>query len=95
MPLCKTDEETKTKDVPEGVKLLTLEERMELIKGLKKSWSEMQRMYQGLPVLTDTIPKKIRKNTMEMELRQLEKDILLIEENPLIYVCVDDKKELK
>lgn len=94
LPICEQDEKVeKPRHVPDGVKLLSLEERMDLIKGLKKTWTEMQRMYQGLPVLTDTIPKKIRKNTMEMELRQLEKDILLIEENPLIYVCVDEDKK--
>lgn len=89
LPVC---EDEVVESVPDGVKLLSLEERIDLIKGLKKTWTEMQRIYQGLPVLTDTIPKKIRKNTLEMELRQLEKDILLIEENPLIYVCVDEKK---
>lgn len=93
VPICENEENvSQSRHVPEGVKLLTLEERIALIKGLKKTWTEMQRMYQGLPVLTDTIPKKIRKNTFEIELRQLEKDILLIEENPLIYVCLDEKQ---
>lgn len=96
LPICKDVTPVKeSRSVPEGVKLLSLEERINLIKGLKKTWIELQRLYQGLPVLTDTIPKKIRKNTLEMDLRQLEKDILLIEENPLIYVCIDEKQNSK
>lgn len=57
-----------------------------VIKGLKHNWEELQKEYQGLPVLTDTIPKSQRKAKIESNLKQLEKDILLIENLPYIYV---------
>lgn len=46
----------------------------------------MQKAFLQLPMLTDTIPKILRKTKMEQELRQLEKDIALVEENPYIYI---------
>lgn len=56
------------------------------MQGLKHNWEELQKVYQGLPVLTDTIPKMIRKTKLENDLKQLEKDILLVENLPYIYV---------
>lgn len=46
----------------------------------------MQKAFLQLPMLTDTIPKILRKTKMEQELRQLEKDIALVESNPYIYI---------
>lgn len=57
---------------------------------MKKNWEDLQKQYQGLPILTDTIPKKIRKTKMEADLKQLEKDIVLIERHPFIYVYDDE-----
>lgn len=37
-------------------------------------------------MLTDTIPKILKKTKMEQELKQLEKDILVVESNPYIYI---------
>lgn len=42
---------------------------------------------QGLSVMTDTIPKKSRKERMEAEMAQLEKDIELMEKHPVIYIA--------
>lgn len=61
-----------------------------MLQGLKQNWEELQKQYQGLPILTDTIPKKIRKSKIESALKQLEKDIVLIERHPYIYVYNDD-----
>ncbi|XP_017777019.1 PREDICTED: enkurin [Nicrophorus vespilloides] len=72
---------------------ITREERENLLAGLKQNWEELQRIYQGLPILTDTIPKKQRKSRIESDLKQLEKDIVLIERHPYIYVY-DDKNDL-
>ena len=48
-------------------------------------------------MLTDTIPKMRRKQALEQELRQLERDIAIVERNPVIFVdegagdaCPDD-----
>lgn len=57
---------------------------------MKKKWEELQKLYQRLPLCIDTEHKKQRKTKIEDELRNLEKDILLIESNPVIYVCDDD-----
>ncbi|CAK8698353.1 unnamed protein product [Clavelina lepadiformis] len=65
---------------------LSLEEREEIINGLKKNWEELHHQYQGLSVVTDTAPKKNRKERMEAEMKQLERDIELIEKHKIIYI---------
>ncbi|KAK9877886.1 hypothetical protein WA026_020112 [Henosepilachna vigintioctopunctata] len=69
---------------------VTRESREKLLEGLKQNWEELQKQYQGLPILTDTIPKKLRKTKLEEDLKQLESDIALIERHPYIYVYDDD-----
>lgn len=58
---------------------------------MKQNWEELQTQYQGLPILTDTIPKINRKSKLEADLKQLEKDIVLVERHPYIYVYDDDE----
>ncbi|OWR50426.1 enkurin isoform X2 [Danaus plexippus] len=67
-------------------KLINEQERQALLKDLKYNWQLMQKAFLQLPMLTDTIPKILKKTKMEQELRQLEKDIALVESNPYIYV---------
>ncbi|XP_049885367.1 enkurin isoform X2 [Pectinophora gossypiella] len=67
-------------------KLISEEERMKLLRDLKHNWQLMQKAFLQLPMLTDTIPKIIKKSKMEHELKQLEKDIALVECNPYIYI---------
>uniref|UniRef100_A0A2H1WVK4 SFRICE_009466 n=1 Tax=Spodoptera frugiperda TaxID=7108 RepID=A0A2H1WVK4_SPOFR len=67
-------------------KLITTEERQKLLDDLKLNWSLMQKAFLQLPMLTDTIPKILRKTKMEADLKQLEKDIALVESNPYIYI---------
>ncbi|XP_031346111.1 enkurin [Photinus pyralis] len=69
---------------------VTKEQRAELLKGLKDNWEELQRQYQGLPIITDTIPKINRKLKLENDLKLLEKDIVLLERHPYIYVYSDN-----
>ena len=69
-----------------AMKQLTDEEREEIISGLKKNWEELHHQYQGLSVVTDTTPKKNRKERMEAEMKQLERDIELIEKHKIIYI---------
>lgn len=59
--------------------------------GLKKNWKELQKEFQLLPMVTDTVPKIKRKTQLEKQLKELEKDIDLIERNPIIYVCRDQE----
>lgn len=56
---------------------------------MKKKYSEIMKQFQCLPFLIDTAPKVKRKATMEGKLKQLEKDIELIENHPYIYVYDD------
>ncbi|VVC86339.1 enkurin [Leptidea sinapis] len=67
-------------------KLINEQEREKLLEDLKYKWQVMQKAFLQLPMLTDTIPKILRKTKMEQELKQLEKDIALIESNPYIYI---------
>lgn len=62
------------------------DERQSILDGLKNNWEQLHHEYQGLSVVTDTVAKKARKERMESEMKQLEKDIELIEKHPVIYV---------
>ena len=57
---------------------------------MKTNWEEIHHQYQGLSVVTDTAPKKNRKERMEAEMDQLEKDIELLEKHTKIYISSDD-----
>jgi len=61
-------------------------ERAGMIEGLKKNWEELQHEYLSLSVVTDTISKRYRKERIETEMRQLERDIDLIERHKVIYI---------
>lgn len=70
-----------------AMKQLTAEEREGILCGLKKNWEEFHDLYQGLSVVTDTAPKKNRKERMEAEMKQLERDIETIEKHKVIYIA--------
>lgn len=66
---------------------LTEAERQDILVGLKHNWEQLHHAYQGLSVVTDTAPKKNRKERMEAEMKLLEKDIEMIEKHRLIYIA--------
>lgn len=66
---------------------LSSDERAQILGGLKKNWEEIHHQYQGLSVVTDTAPKKNRKERMEAEMKQLERDIESIEKHRVIYIA--------
>ncbi|XP_060776735.1 enkurin-like [Neoarius graeffei] len=70
-----------------AMKKFSEEERQEILHGLKKNWEELHHQYQGLSVITDTMPKKQRKEKLESQMKQLEKDIELIERYKTIYIA--------
>jgi hypothetical protein len=70
-----------------AMKLLSESERQLILDGLKTNWEELHHQYQGLSVVTDTAPKKNRKERMEAEMKQLESDIETIEKHPFIYIA--------
>lgn len=65
---------------------VTQTERNEVLDGLRHNWDELQHKYQGLSIITDTLTKRMRKLNIESQLKKLEKDILLVESNPNIYI---------
>ncbi|KAM6215828.1 enkurin isoform 2-T2 [Rhynchocyon petersi] len=70
-----------------AMKRLSDEEREAVLQGLKKNWEEVHKEFQSLSVFTDTIPKKIRKQKLEEEMKQLEHDISVIEKHKIIYIA--------
>lgn len=57
------------------------------IEGLKQNWDELHHQFQNLSVITDTVPKRIKKENLENEMKTLEKDIDLLERHQLIYIA--------
>ncbi len=71
---------------------LSDQERGEILSGLRANWSEAQHQYQRLSLLTDTLPKKLRREQLEAQLDVLEKYVALIERHPVIVVADDPYK---
>ena len=59
----------------------------DVLNGLKAKWEKIHHEYQGISVVTDTAPKKNRKERMEAQMSQLERDIDLLERNNFLYVA--------
>ncbi|CAH1237787.1 ENKUR [Branchiostoma lanceolatum] len=70
-----------------AMKSLSEAERQMMLDGLKDNWELLHHQYQGLSVVTDTAPKKARKERMEAEMKQLERDIEAIQKHKTIYVA--------
>ncbi|XP_026699495.1 enkurin [Athene cunicularia] len=70
-----------------AMKRLSDEERNSLLQGLKKNWEEVYREFQGLSLEIDTIPKKLYKEKLELQMKQLEHDIEVIEKHKVIYIA--------
>lgn len=60
--------------------------RQSIINGLKLNWEDLHHQYQGLSVVTDTAPKKARKESLEAQMKQLERDIETMEKHKVIYI---------
>ncbi|XP_069716535.1 enkurin isoform X2 [Phaenicophaeus curvirostris] len=72
-----------------AMKQLSDEERTSLLQGLKKNWEEVYREFLCLPVEIDTISKRLYKEKLESQMRQLEHDIEVIEKHKIIYIAND------
>ncbi|NXX29742.1 ENKUR protein, partial [Nicator chloris] len=70
-----------------ALKPLSEEERINILKALKKKWEEINHAYQGLPILTDTTYKRMHKEELELKLKQLEHDIEAIEKHKSVYIA--------
>ncbi|XP_064188561.1 enkurin-like isoform X1 [Anguilla rostrata] len=69
-----------------AMKQLSDEERLSTLQGLKKNLEEMLHQYQCLSIVIDTIPKRNRKERLELQMKKLERDIDLIERHKTIYI---------
>ena len=58
-----------------------------MLYGLKTNWDSIYRQYQSLSVIVDSLPKRNRKEWMEHEMKQLEKDIEMLEKYQTIYIA--------
>lgn len=65
----------------EKIRVITHEEKKELLEGLKFNWHKLQEEYQKMPLLIDSVPKTIRKTKLEENLKSLERDICLLNTN--------------
>jgi len=70
-----------------AMKQLSEAERSSILSGLKTNWEDLYHQYQGLSVVTDTLPKKHRKERLENEMKQLERDIQMMEKHSAIYIA--------
>ena len=74
------------------MRLMTDEERSELVTALKKKWDAVNSMYQQSSVLSlaslDTIGKVKRKEMYEAQLAQIEKDIEKLSKKQ-VYIADD------
>ncbi|XP_005518792.1 PREDICTED: enkurin [Pseudopodoces humilis] len=70
-----------------AMKTLSEEERTNILKALKKNWEEINNAYQGLPILADTMYKRMHKEELELKLKQLEHDIAAIEKHKRVYIA--------
>ncbi|NXN79776.1 ENKUR protein, partial [Bombycilla garrulus] len=70
-----------------AMKVLSEEERTNILEALKKKWEEVNHAYQCLPIVTDTMCKRMHKEELELKLKQLEHDIAAIEKYKSIYIA--------
>ncbi|GLC35364.1 hypothetical protein PLESTM_000312100 [Pleodorina starrii] len=76
-------------DANAHVSQLSPDDRQQLIRHLKAKWGSVNTAYQGLSLTTDTAMKKIRKEAMERDLAEIERDIRTLERGEVVLV-VDD-----
>ncbi|KAG8138878.1 hypothetical protein E2320_001660, partial [Naja naja] len=70
-----------------AMKRLTEQERETLLEGLKTNWEEVHQAFQNLSVEIDTLPKKLYREKLETDMKQLEHDIQTIEKHKVIYIA--------
>jgi hypothetical protein len=70
-----------------AMRQLTNDERQTLIDGLKDNWEQLHKDFLQMSVVIDTVPKKNRKERLEAEMKQLERDVELLESHPVIYIA--------
>ncbi|XP_025033045.1 enkurin-like isoform X1 [Python bivittatus] len=70
-----------------GLTRLATRDRENVLAGLKENWEEINKEFQSLSVVIDTVPKKLRKEKLETEMKQLEHDISTLEKHKFVYIA--------
>jgi len=70
-----------------ALRAMSEDEREAILNGLKQNWDELHHKYQSLSVVTDTIPKRVKKEKLESDMKALEKDIDMLQRHQLIYIA--------
>lgn len=70
-----------------ALRAMSEQERGSILDGLKRNWDELHQQYQSLSVVIDTIPKRMKKEKLENDMKTLEKDIELLQRHQLIYIA--------
>ena len=70
-----------------ALRTMSEEERKAIIQGLKQNWDELHHKFQSLSVVTDTIPKRLKKEKLEHYMKELEKDFDLLHRHNLIFLA--------
>ncbi|XP_075936632.1 enkurin [Anarhichas minor] len=69
-----------------AMKRLSDQERQATLEGLKKTWDELHREYQGLSFVTDNLRKKSHRDQLEVAMKNLENDMDLFKRFKTIYI---------
>lgn len=91
-------EEKRKREEEEGnrnkdIRVISQEEKNKLLEGLQHNWDLMQKEYQKMPLLIDTVPKMLRKTKLENNLKSLERDICLLNSNSNCIYILPSKSE--
>ncbi|XP_048367456.1 enkurin-like [Sphaerodactylus townsendi] len=67
-------------------KRVSREERENVLAGLRRNWEEINQAFQSMSVSVDTIPRKLHREKLETQMKQLEHDIGTLEKHKVIYI---------
>uniref|UniRef100_A0A670ZJY2 Enkurin domain-containing protein n=1 Tax=Pseudonaja textilis TaxID=8673 RepID=A0A670ZJY2_PSETE len=70
---------------------LSSRKREDILNGLKTNWEDLNKDFQSLSVEMTTIPQRLRKEKLELEMKQLEDDIGALEKRRFIYIAEFNK----
>ncbi|KAJ4454452.1 putative flagellar associated protein [Paratrimastix pyriformis] len=79
-------QQTQTAQEEEKMKVLSEEERQEIISGLRARWAQLNKEYQTISFTLDTPAKRQRKERYEAQMAQVERDIEKIAGRPFVFV---------
>jgi len=81
--------QTEQMSANQAASVLSDSERSTLLHHLKKKWGSLNEAYQKGGLCVDSQPKKVRKEEMERQLAELERDIKMLERGETVLI-VDD-----